>query len=196
MKHSFLIRTAAPALPALLALLNGAVAIEAAEPDTNAAAAYCVQKGGKVIDRIPIFGTNGPPSSWLVLTGPRGFCQFTSPKDGSRIHVLLQTLYATTPTLAALAYYAKVQPGEGGGGNPASYYCTQLGGSDSFGGVNAAGGGWVGKGSIDTVLEACIFPDMSSIDSWGLFYNSASIVRGINLATVLRYAPPSGEATQ
>ena len=190
MKHSFLIQTAV----STLIVLSAASAIEAAEPDTSAAAAYCEQEGGKVISRVPTYGTNGPESSWLYLTGPRDFCQFTSSTDGSRIHVLLQTLYATTPTLAALAYYAKVAPGQGGPGNPASYYCTQLGGSDLFGGVNAAGGGWVGKGSPDAVLEACIFPDMSSIDSWGLFYNSASIVRGINLTGVLRYAPPSGAA--
>jgi hypothetical protein len=68
-----------------------------------------------------------------------------------------------------------------------------LGGSDLFGGINAAGGGWVGRGSPDTVLEACILPDMSSIDSWGLTYNSTGIIRGIDLTTVLRYVPPPGE---
>jgi len=189
LKHSLLIVTAAAAI------VSAAGNMQAADPDTGgAAAAYCTQSGGVVIDRLPIFGTNGPPSSWLPLTGARQFCQFTSPKDGSRIHILVGTLYATTPTLAALAYYAKVAPGQGGGGNPASYYCSQLGGSDLFGGVNAAGGGWVGKGSKDTVLEACIFPDMSSIDSWGLTYNSAGIVRGIDLTTVLRYAPPPAAA--
>jgi putative hemolysin len=185
LRYSILMVTAA------LAVFWTTGSLEAAEPDSgdSAADAYCVQSGGKVIRRAPIFGTNGPESSWLVLTGPRDFCQFTA-KDGSSIHLLTETLYATTPSLAVLAYYAKVAPGEGGGGNPASYYCTQLGGSDQFGGVNAAGGGWVGKGSKIGVLEACIFPDMSSIDSWGLFYNSASIVRGIDLTTVLRYAPP------
>jgi len=188
LKHSFLTAIAATAL------LCVTVNLKAASPDSGAGAAYCVQTGGTVINRYPVFGTNGPESTWLFLTGPRQFCQYTSPKDGSRIHVLVETLYATTPTLAALAYYAKVAPGQGGGGNPASYYCTQLGGSDSFGGINAAGGGWVGKGSIDGVLEACIFPDMSSIDSWGLFYDSASIVRGIDLTTVLRYAPPPAAA--
>ena len=186
MKHAFLMTAGA----ALLALLPAAGTVEAADPETGDASAYCVQTGGKVIDRAPEYGTNGPPSSWLRLTGTRKFCQYTSHTDGSRIHVLLETLYATTPTLAALAYYAKVAPGEGGGGNPASYYCTQLGGSDQFGGTTGAGGGWFGRDSKDAVLEACIFPDMSSIDSWGLFYNSASIIRGIDLTTVLRYAPP------
>jgi len=173
-------------------LVLGALEMRAADGGQSAAAAYCEQNGGKVIERAPIFGTNGPPSSWLVLKGPRNFCQFTA-KDGSRIHVLLETLYSAKPTLAALAYYAKVAPGQSGGGNPASYYCSQLGGSDLFGGVNFAGGGWVGKGSKDLVLEACIFPDMSSIDSWGLTYNAVGVIRGIDLTTVLRYAPPPAD---
>jgi len=184
LKHSFVTQTAATSLLALLCVAGN---MRAADP---AAAAYCEQSGGKVIDRVPVYNTNGPRSSWLVLAGSRKFCQFTSPTDGSRIHVLLETLYTTKPSLAASAYYAKVPPGQGGGGNPASYYCSQLGGSDLFGGVNAAGGGWVGVGSPDEVLEACIFPDMSSIDSWGLTYNAAGIVRGIDLSTVLRWAGP------
>jgi putative hemolysin len=174
---------------AVAGLLSGAASLKAAGPDTGAAAQYCVQNGGTVITRVPFYGTNGPPSTWLQLMGERQFCQFTSPQDGSRIHITLETLYTTKPSLAALAYYDKPAMNPPGPGNPASYYCTQLGGTDLFGGVNAAGGGWVGKGSPDEVLEACIFPDMSSIDSWGLTYNTAGIIRGIDLTTVLRYHP-------
>jgi putative hemolysin len=188
LKHSFFMAAAVAAL----ALAAGNM--KAADPETGDASAYCEANGGKVIVREPVYNTNGPESSWLVLTGKRKFCQFTSKKDGSRIHVLLQTLWATTPTLAALAYYAKETPNSPGPGNPASYYCTQLGGTDLFGGPTAAGGGWVGKGSEDAVLEACIFPDMSTIDSWGLTYNANNIIRGIDLTTVLRYAPPSAAA--
>jgi putative hemolysin len=184
LRHSFLMAMAAAALAC-------ASAVQAAGPDTtDAAAAYCVSSGGTVINRLPTYGTNGSSSTWLYLNSPRQFCQFTSPVDGSRIHILVGTLYTTTPTLAALAYYAEVKPVGGGGGNPASYYCTQLGGTDLFGGVSGAGGGWVGEGSEDTILEACIFPDMSSIDSWGLDYHSAGIIRGIDLTTVMRYTPP------
>ncbi len=161
----------------------------AADAGSNAAAQYCVQSGGKVIKRAPFYGTNGPPSTWLQLMAERGFCEFTSSQDGSRIHASLETLFSTKPSLAALAYYNKPSMNPPGPGNPASYYCSQLGGTDLFGGVNAAGGGWVGKGSVDMVLEACIFPDMSSIDSWGLTYNTAGIVRGIDLTTVLKYHP-------
>lgn len=185
MKHTFLIVAGAAAL------LSAAGEMNAAEPDTGSATAYCESTGGKVIMRAPMYGTNGPSSSWLRLTGTRQFCQYTSPADGSRIHILLETLWSPTPSLAALAYYNPPALGTGCNGNPASCYCSQLGGTDLFGGINAAGGGWFGRGSIDAVLEACIFPDMSSIDSWGLTYKSDGIIRGIDLTTVMRYAPPA-----
>lgn len=157
---------------------------------TSAAAAYCAQEGGTVESRQPWYGTNGPNP--LHLTGSEAFCKFTA-SDGSRIYVDLQTLYSANPSLAALAYYAEEQPGSCEG-NPASCYCTLLGGSDQFGGTTGAGGGWVKKGSVDVVLEACIFPDLSTIDSWGLFYHSAGIIRGIDLDGVLRYADPYSNA--
>jgi putative hemolysin len=156
------------------------------------AEAYCTQKGGAVVRRIPEFGTNGGIP--LRLSGSREFCQFTA-HDGSRIHVLLSTLYTTQPTLAALAYYA-APPFDGTGcvGNPGSCYCSQLGGTDLFGGKNLAGGGWVTEdpSNPDPTLEACILPDLSSIDSWGLTYNSAGIIRGKNLRKVFRYKGPPG----
>jgi len=185
LNHSYL--TAAAAAAALL--LSGARCALAADADSDngLAAQYCVQSGGVVITRAPFYGTNGPVSSWLQLMGERKFCQFTSATDGSRIHITLETLYTTKPSLAALAYYDKPPLGTGGNGNPASYYCSQLGGSDLFGGVNAAGGGWVANNSVDKILEACIFPDMSSIDSWGLTYHTEGTIRGIDLTTVLRY---------
>lgn len=157
-------------------------------PDFNPtlAAAYCVQTGGAVETRVAYFGTNGPNP--LKLAGERSFCRYKA-HDGSRIHLLLDTLYTQQPTLAALAYYAQVPVGQCGG-NPASCYCTLLGGSDQFGGTNLGGGGWVNLGTVDQTLEACIFPDLSSIDSWGLTYHSVGIIRGIDLAKVLRYKNP------
>ncbi len=151
---------------------------------------YCTSTGGVMETRAPMYNTNGPQGSWLRLAGKQGFCQYTLAEDGSRIHVSLNTLYTTTPSLAALAYYAETPWNGMGQGSPASNYCTQLGGTDLFGGVNAAGGGWVEIGTTDVVLDACIFPDDSTIDSWGLFYHSAAIIRGIDLSTVLRYPNP------
>jgi hypothetical protein len=155
-------------------------------PDA-AAAAYCRQTKGEVEVRHAVYGSNGP--SLLFLAGVRTFCQYTKKSDGSRIHILLSTLYTTKPTLAALAYYLKPPTGSCNG-NPASCYCTLLGGSDQFGGTTGAGGGWYKKNSIDQTLEACIFPDMSSIDSWGLTYHTGGIIRGINLEKVMRYKYP------
>jgi putative hemolysin len=168
----------------------------AAAPATVAPEAYCTSTGGVVESRIPVYGTNGPVGSWLPLENSRNFCQYTSSSDGSRIHVLIQTLFSQKPTLAALAYYAQIAWNGQGEGNPASLYCTQLGGSDLFGGISAAGGGWVEFKTTDEVLEACIFPDMSTIDSWGLLYHSDNIIRGIDLSTVLKYANPYPKATK
>jgi putative hemolysin len=164
------------------------------EADMSQAADYCVKKGGEVDVREPYFNTNDNQQNWFRLAGSRSFCKFTLKKDGSRIHVLLSTLYSDKPTLAALAYYAEV-PYDGSTchGNPGSCYCSQLGGTDLFGGINLNGGGWVQKTDpVDTVLEACIFPDMSIIDSWGLTYHQAKIIRGKNLEKVLRYPNPYG----
>jgi putative hemolysin len=163
-----------------------------ASSDQSLAEAYCVSKGGEVVVRRPYYNTNDDnEQDWLALSSPREFCKFTSKKDGSRIQLLLSTLYTDQPTLATLAYYAKVAMGGSCTGNPASCYCSQLGGTDLFGGVNLNGGGWVQKSDpVDTVLEACIFPDLSSIDSWGLAYHSAGIIRGKDLSKVLRYKDP------
>jgi putative hemolysin len=158
----------------------------------DAMADYCVKKGGEVDARFPYYNTNdNNPQNWVRLSGRRTFCKFTAKADGSRIHVLLSTLYTKAPSLAALAYYAKVQYSGNCNGNPASCYCSQLGGSDLFGGINPNGGGWVQMSDpVDTVLEACILPDMSTIDSWGLTYHQANIIRGKNLKGVLRFPDP------
>lgn len=148
--------------------------------------AYCHQTGGSYEVRRAAYGTNNPNP--LLLDRTAGFCQYTSKADGSRIYILAQTLYAKKPTLAVLAYLAKVPIGSCQG-NPASCYCSLLGGTDLFGGINAAGGGWIKNPSVDPTLEACIFPDLSSIDSWGLTYHSAGIIRGIDLSTIVRYKP-------
>lgn len=187
---------------AALLLISGLVVCAAAQtgktknPTPTAAEVYCTSTGGVLEHRVPVYGTNGSMNTWLKLAGKEEFCQYTSSADGSRIHLSLLTLYSPQPTLAALAYYA-ADPWNGqGNGNPASFYCTQLGGSDQFGGTTGAGGGWVELNTIDEVLEACIFPDSSTIDSWGLFYHSDGIIRGIDLSTVLKYSNPYPEKSE
>lgn len=176
-----------PAAPGALGQVAKAIVPDAVDPNETKAAAYCRQTGGTVYLRQAEYNTNGP--SPLVLTGQRRFCQYTAASDGSRIHILLATLYSEKPSLAALAYILKPPTGSCQG-NPASCYCTYLGASDQFGGNSGAGGSWVNPKSEDVDLEACIFPDMSSIDSWGLAYHANGIVRGIDLTTVMRYKYP------
>jgi putative hemolysin len=182
---------------AAVLVLSGTLFNATAQTATNDAAtkeSYCTTTGGTLENRVPFYGTNNAFPQWLRLSGGQNFCQYTSASDGSRIHVSMDTLYATKPSLAALAYYAQVPWNGQGNGNPASFYCTQLGGSDLFGGANLAGGGWVTKQGVDQVLEACIFPDNSTIDSWGLLYHSVGIIRGVDLSTVLKYANPYATA--
>jgi putative hemolysin len=164
----------------------------ATSPQAGPKETYCTSTGGIVEMRRAVYGTNNPQQDWLALEGLELFCQYTLSSDGSRIHLSLNSLYATKPTLATLAYYAQIPWNGQGQGNPASYYCTQLGGAE-IGATDVAGGGWVSlavNNNIDMVLEACIFPDNSTIDSWGLLYHSESIIRGIDLSTVLRYSNP------
>jgi putative hemolysin len=173
---------------ALLATSGGsASAARAADPS----AAYCRSTGGTVQVRYPAFGTNDV--SPLRLAGTVRFCRFESAQDGSRIFVSLGTLFATRPSLAALAYLTAPEVGEiPPGPNPASTYCARLGGTEQFGAPGAAGGGWVSdRDEVDPVLQVCVFADGSMIDAWGLTYHSWGTVRGKDLTRVLRYRPAS-----
>jgi len=177
-----------PILAAFAVLLLAAAALPARADDLTGAR-ICATTGGVVQTRIPTYGTNG--TTPLTLAGPRKFCDYTAKDGSSSIYVLLSTLAATKPTLAALAYYAKVPFSGTCTGSPGSCYCSQIGGTDLFGGVSAAGGGWVDNADpINQVLDACIFPDLSVIDSYGLFYHSHNIIRGRNLSGRLAYPNP------
>jgi len=150
---------------------------------------YCVAAGGTVQTRIPEFGTNG--GTPLVLANPQQFCQWISAKDQSQIDVQLNTLVAEKPSLAVLAYYAKkhidLHKCKGG---PGSCYCSDMGGTDEFGGINLSGGGWVLNTNATDVLDVCVFPDESAIDAYGLFYHAYGIIRGVNLDNLLVYKNP------
>jgi hypothetical protein len=135
-------------------------------------------------------------STWLALASSTTMCRFQADDDTkSRIYVDLTTLSATQPTLAALAYLSKVSapirstrvidiaPG----------YCTQdLGGSSSIGVGGPSHGGWVADDDPDDgAIALCVFADLSFIDQQGLADHSASVVRGTDLATAMRYQPGS-----
>ncbi len=153
---------------------------------------YCHDTGGLVQILQPEYNTNG--GTPLVLSPKAGFCEYRNKTDGTSIYLLLTTLTTKQPTLAALAYYGQTPYSGTCSGSPGSCYCSQLGGTDLFGGINAAGGGWVNPNHPNYVEDVCMFPDRSAIDSYGLFYHSAGIIRGIDLSTVLRYPNPNTAA--
>jgi hypothetical protein len=43
--------------------------------------------------------------------------------------------------------------------------------------------------SPNTALQACVFPDGSIIDSFGILHHSQDIVRGADLTSRFRYRP-------
>jgi len=143
--------------------------------------------------RSAYYGTNGDQANWLALGETTTMCRFQADDEAkSRIYVDLTTLSSAEPTLAGLAYLAKVpMPPSSGGANPASGYCTkELSGSSTFGAIGASGGGWVAKGDPDDiVVNLCVFPDLSFIDEWGLAYHSNGSIRGTNLETAMAYQP-------
>ena len=129
-------------------------------------------------------------------------CQFISADGDSPTQLIvdLGTLHGENPTLAGLAYLAKVPSSNAGaaGSNPASSYCpVDLAGTEAFG--TASSGAWVG--ALDPGMEAgaeepigntvnlCVFADRSAIDDFALFYHSDGTIRGIDLTTVMRYQP-------
>jgi putative hemolysin len=182
------VTTRVAAALALGALAGAAATAQGATPAswTN----YCRSQGGVVQVRTPAAGTNSPPL--IRLAGSVPFCRFTGTEGGSpsSISVDLRTLVTTRPTLAALAYLEKPSAGRiPGNVNPASIYCSRLGGSDQFGGQGLGGGGWIVGRSPNTALQACVFPDGSIIDSFGILYHSQDIVRGADLTSRFRYRP-------
>ena len=166
----------------------------------DAAQQYCSDQGGNVVELKPYLYPDS--DNQFELAGSLHVCQFIS-QDGdspTQLIVDLATLHSERPTLAALAYLAKVPSSNSGaaGSNPASSYCPDdVGGTEAFG--TAAQGAWIG--ALDPGMEAgdteplsntvnlCVFADRSAIDDFGLFYASDGTVRGIDLTTVMRYQP-------
>ena len=131
----------------------------------------------------------------LTLASPVGFCRFSSKTTKSQVYVDPNTIASKKPTLAALANLEKpaaTSTGASPSANPAAVYCNEPGGADSFGGINASGGGYILKtDKLNPILEACVFPDMSSIDSWALAYHSTGAVHGKDLTRVFKYQTAS-----
>ena len=176
-------------LTSLLMLLAAAPPAAASVTyDVDAAQDYCVSVGGEVQERQAMWNTNSDRSQWVDLGRTLEVCRFQADDEaGSRIYVDLLTLWSEAPSLAAAAYLARVpMSDELPPGNPATFYCADLGGSSQWG-TGAAGGGWVNLDDPDDpVVALCVFPDGSAIDDWGIAYYSGDVVRGADLAPLFR----------
>lgn len=170
-----------------------APAARAQEEGDPAAAQWCASHQGTIVDRYP---ASNASSDAPVAMGPTvRFCEFTGgegaePPD-SRISVRLTTLASDQPSMAATAYLTKPEMAESGGSaNPASVYCADLGGVE-MGGQLAPDGGWVNGADETDVVQMCVFPDLSIIDSWGLAYHAMGTIRGADLGALFRWKPES-----
>jgi hypothetical protein len=132
------------------------------------------------------------------LGDPEPFCEFThgvGSDDDSGIQIDLTSFASTAPRLATVAYLAQIPlpddlPNDGR--NPATFYCSYLGGTQLWGGADsAAGGGWVTMDTLTPyrIMDACVFADGSMISAWGLTYHADGTVRGADLAQLLAYQP-------
>ena len=173
-----------------LSILMSAAVESAAQSDP--AAQYCQQNGGVVQTRVPKYGTNGPHP--LQLAGSARFCQFTNSQNQSKITVGLDTLYTTLPSLTTSAYVFKppYTPPQNPNVNPASSYCSQIGGSDLFGGPSGDGG-WVLENNPSDIVQICVQPDLSMIDSFGILYHTQGVIRGKDLTHIFRWLVPAGQ---
>lgn len=183
---------AGPSNPPVAQIVAPPEAAAALAPDALVAASnYCRKTGGKVQVRDSWYTTNTGAQVRLNASGT--FCHYQA-KDKSVIDLDVNTLYSTKPTLAAMAYYAEIKLSKQCSkylADPAVCYCRQqLYGADFF----TTGGSWVLAGQKpngNNRTPFCVFSDFSVIDSWGLTYHSAGIVRGMDLSKVLRYKPGS-----
>ncbi len=170
----------------------GSMMARSASAQSGDAETYCTTVGGKVVERTPAL--NADSANPMLLANPARFCEFTGgagadPAD-SRIVVSLDTLFATQPTRAALAWRERAPlpdpatpaAGMAGMANPASLYCASIGGAE---------GDWlnpnVAPDDPARVATMCAFPDFSAIDSWGLAYHAQGIVRGADLDSLFHW---------
>ena len=150
--------------------------------------ARCTTAGGIVQARRATWAVDAPPADRVDLGRTVELCQLGGPDDdpGTRVYVDLDTLASERPTLAALAYLARIPAADVAGDDAASRYCGQLGGTTSFG--DAAAGGWTAiDDPVDPVITLCVFADGSMIDAPALAAVATGVIRGADLSVLFAY---------
>ena len=169
---------------AAAATLLPATAAHAAPAADNG---YCASTGGALTKVHPYGNTNSDAVNWVQYGGSAQACTYTD-ENGASITAWATTLISKKPTMAALAYYAKVPWNGQGNGNPAALYCIQIGGTQVIGAIGS-GSAWATTAGADR-RSMCMFADMSAIDDWGLLYHANDIIRGKDLSTVFKFPNP------
>ncbi len=157
--------------------------------DVAAAKQHCVDTGGTVQVRQPMFGTNNREETWQKIGAPIELCRYQAVDDEaqSRIYADLATIGSDAPTLAALAYLAKPETPSDTTSNPAAVMCVAIGGAVDYG-MTGDGGGLVSTDDpTDLVVNPCVFADGSFIDEWGIAYYGGGVIRGKDLTEVFLF---------
>lgn len=150
--------------------------------DASAAAQYCIEHGGTVVEFTPSPIEETERTDWAPIADPVAACRFqeSSGESATQLDVDLTTLSAEEPTMAAYAYLSKKPlPSSGDGANPASLLCANLEGE----GLTLT----PVAGLADAAVTACRFADGSFIDEWAIAYYSGGVVRGVDLADLFRF---------
>ena len=148
---------------------------------------FCTDQGGKVEDYV-LWNGNAPGFQPVgtSIGSPLKVCSFPNEERTNVYLVSLETLSSTKPTLAVLAFQARVPylpPPDAGTNNPSSFYCNQLGGTvaadmpTSFLPIPGSHVGWWTKqasGSWYGVYDFCLFPDGSAMAPWMLMYHTST----------------------
>ena len=149
---------------------------------TSAAALFCTNQGGTVANYTLFNGDQ--PTGGVQLSAPMAVCSFPNEAKTNVYLVSLDTLASTVPTLAVLAFKARVpyRPpvNTSASTDPSTVYCIQnLGGAAAAGmtsrylPIPTAPVGWwtIQAGAWYGSNDFCVFPDGSSMDTWTLFYH-------------------------
>lgn len=157
------------------------------EEVSDRAVAYCQEQGGFVETRYPAY--SNPSNRPTRLAGSHPFCRFSNARNATSVWVAIDTLYATEPTLAAIAYRAAAPHDRTSatGQNAAAAYCAQVGGTSGNGGGEVV---WVLETAPANTIAMCVFPDRSMMDVQGLAFRAQRIIRGADLNRLFHNRTP------
>jgi putative hemolysin len=157
----------------LLSVILSLAALAHAQSNNNYSTNFCVSQGGTV-ERYQIFNQDPSSQGSFAIGFPMQVCSFPNEAKTNYYEVELNTLASKTPTLAGLAFTARVPPNiPATCSNPAACYCAQVGGTVAADTMSY--GWWPLNTSQPDYGESdyCVFPDRSVIDEWTLTFHAA-----------------------